>query len=115
VLPFTGLDHPVGVAVDLDGAVYVTDSDNNRVVKLAGSSYTQSVPPFTALNHPVGVSVEWGSGTSNGNAALYVTDANNNRVLWAKAPSPLRPRPGSPPRAPIGSGPLPASRPPRVP
>src|SRR6516225_6955919 len=25
VLPFTGLDRPVGVAVDLAGAVYVTD------------------------------------------------------------------------------------------
>ena len=79
VLPFTGLDRPVGVAVDLAGAVYVTDGGNNRVVKLAANSYTQTVPPFTGLNNPVAVS-EDGSGN------LYVTDANNNRVLWAKTP-----------------------------
>src|ERR1700741_1431188 len=58
VLPFTGLDRPVGVAVDLEGAVYVTDSGNNRVAKLAANSYTQTVPPFTGLNNPVGVSAE---------------------------------------------------------
>jgi serine/threonine protein kinase, bacterial len=34
VLPFTGLDDPVGVAVDTAGNVYVTDNGNNRVVKL---------------------------------------------------------------------------------
>jgi serine/threonine-protein kinase len=33
-LPITGLDHPVGVAVDDSGSVYVSDSGNNRVVKL---------------------------------------------------------------------------------
>ena len=37
-LPFTGLDRPVGVAVDGQGAVYVTDSGNNRVLKLAAYS-----------------------------------------------------------------------------
>jgi DNA-binding beta-propeller fold protein YncE len=79
VLPFTGLDRPVGVAVDVNGGVYVTDSGNNRVVKLAPNSYTQSVPPFTGLNNPVGVSAQnYGD--------LYVTDANNNRMLWDKAP-----------------------------
>jgi serine/threonine protein kinase, bacterial len=33
-LPFTGLNHPEGVAVDGAGSVYVTDYRNNRVVKL---------------------------------------------------------------------------------
>ena len=81
VLPFTGLDRPIGVAVDITGAVYVTDSGNNRVAKLAGDSYTQTVPPLTGLNNPVGVAVD-----ASGN--LYVTDANNNRVLWTQAPGP---------------------------
>jgi serine/threonine protein kinase, bacterial len=35
VLPFTGLNNPVGVAVDTAGSLYVTDVGNNRVVKLA--------------------------------------------------------------------------------
>ncbi len=33
-LPFTGLNRPMGVAVDTAGNVYVADSDNNRVLKL---------------------------------------------------------------------------------
>ncbi len=35
VLPFTGLRGPMGVAVDGAGTVYVADTGNNRVVKLA--------------------------------------------------------------------------------
>jgi serine/threonine-protein kinase len=35
VLPFTGLDYPDGVAVDSGGNLYVTDSQNSRVLKLA--------------------------------------------------------------------------------
>lgn len=34
VLPFTGLNHPYGVAVDTAGSVYVTDRNTNRVLKL---------------------------------------------------------------------------------
>ena len=35
MLPFTGLHNPVGVAVDSAGTVYVADSNNDRVLKLA--------------------------------------------------------------------------------
>jgi serine/threonine-protein kinase len=37
VLPFTGLDHPVRVAVDAAGSVYVTDVGNHSVFKLAAA------------------------------------------------------------------------------
>ena len=50
VLPFTGLNDPDGVAVDSAGNVYVTDTGNNRVLKLAAGSATQDVLPFTGLN-----------------------------------------------------------------
>ncbi len=33
-LPFTGVDQPMGVAVDSAGNLYVSDHSNNRVVKL---------------------------------------------------------------------------------
>jgi serine/threonine protein kinase, bacterial len=63
------------VAVDSAGDLYVTDSDNHRVLKLAAGSSTQVVLPFTGLNAPVGVAVD-----AAGN--LYVTDAGtNNRVV----------------------------------
>jgi sugar lactone lactonase YvrE len=79
VLPLTGLDRPAGVAVDISGAVYVTDGGNNRVVKLAANSYAQTVLPFTGLKNPGGVAVDGGSN-------VYVTDADSNRVMWAYAP-----------------------------
>ncbi len=34
VLPFTGLNHPRGVAVDTSGTVYVAPWGNNRVLRL---------------------------------------------------------------------------------
>ena len=37
-LPFTGLKYPWGVAVDAQGAVYVTDNGDNRVLRLPAGS-----------------------------------------------------------------------------
>ena len=54
--------------------LYVTDMNNNRVVKLAAGSATPTVLPFTGLNSPNGVAVD-----TAGN--LYVTDYSNNRVV----------------------------------
>jgi serine/threonine protein kinase, bacterial len=82
VLPFTGLNRPVGVAVDSAGDLYVVDLLNNRVVELAAGSSAQTVLPFTGLDGPWGVAVD-----SAGN--LYVTDGGNgnNRVLKLAAGS----------------------------
>lgn len=74
VLPFTGLTSPSNVAVDAAGNVYLTDTWNDRVLKLAAGSSEQTVLPFTGLNRPVGVAVD-----SAGD--VFVTDAANNRVL----------------------------------
>ena len=74
LLPFTGLNGPAEVAVDSTGALFVTDCRNNRVVKLAAGSSTQSALPFTGLNGPGGVAVD-----NSGN--VYVIDAKNNQVL----------------------------------
>ncbi|EUA51216.1 NHL repeat family protein [Mycobacterium xenopi 3993] len=72
-LPFTDLNHPDGVAVDTAGNVYVTDTDNNRVLKLEGGS-NQVVLPFT------GVSVPWGVGVDKaGN--VYATEHDDSKVV----------------------------------
>ena len=80
VLPFTGLNVPLGVAVDAAGKVYVTDNNNNRVVALAAGSTTQTVLPFTGLNVPLGVAVDAAG-------KVYVTDNDNNRVVALAAGS----------------------------
>jgi serine/threonine protein kinase, bacterial len=74
VLPFTGLNDPIGVAVDGAGTVYVTDSNNNRVVKLTAKSTSQDVLPFNGLNRPAAVAVD-------GAGSVYVAEFANNRVL----------------------------------
>ncbi len=79
-LPFTGLNNPVGVAVDTAGDLYVIDRINNRVLKLAAGSSAQAVLPLTGLKNPLGVAVD-----TTGN--LYVTDTNNNQVLELAAGS----------------------------
>ena len=72
----TGLNHPIGVAVDGSGNVFVNDTQNNRVLKEApsGASYTESVVVSVGLASPFGIAVD---GAGN----LYVVDALNRRVL----------------------------------
>jgi serine/threonine protein kinase, bacterial len=80
-MPFTGINDPIGVAVDSPGNLYVADNPrapnygqvagdpqlgSNRVVKLNADLTTQTVLPFT-VNIPGGVAVD-----SAGN--LYVHD-----------------------------------------
>lgn len=74
VLAFSGLKNPAGVAVDNTGAVYVVDTDNNRVLKLPAGATTATTLPFTGLNRPLGVAIDT-------NGAVYVADSGDNRVL----------------------------------
>ncbi len=74
VLPFTGLNDAYGVAVDGAGNVYVVDSANGRVLKLAKGATSQTELPFNGLKHPYRVAVD---GAGN----VYVADTGNGRVL----------------------------------
>jgi sugar lactone lactonase YvrE len=90
VLPFTGLNFSVegvnfstgtaGVAVDAPGDVYVADTGNNRVLKLAAGSGTQTVLPFHGLNYPFSVAVDT---VDN----VYVADTYNARLVKLSAGS----------------------------
>jgi sugar lactone lactonase YvrE len=90
VLPFNGLDFSVegvkfstgtaGVAVDAAGTVYVADTGNHRVVKLAAGSGTQTVLPFTGLRYPFSVAVDTADN-------VYVADTYNARLVKLAAGS----------------------------
>jgi hypothetical protein len=87
VLPLTGLTYPFDLAVNSGGHVYVTDTRNNRVVKLPTGSNDQTVLPFT--NGVVDVAVDSAD-------SVYVVDAEHNRVLKLAAGSNTRPSCRSP-------------------
>jgi sugar lactone lactonase YvrE len=81
----TGLLYPQGLTVDENGNVYVSDSNNSRVLKetLSGGTYTQSVLPATGLSAPKGIAVD-----ASGN--VYIADSASNLVLkqdYADAPT----------------------------
>lgn len=61
--------------MDTAGSVYVTDSDNHRVVKLAPGASTQTVLPFTGLTVP------WGVAVDTAGSVVYVTDHDTNQVV----------------------------------
>ncbi len=76
MLPFTGLNTPNGVAVDVAGDVFVIDSSNLRVMKLVAGSSTPTALPFTGLIMPAGVAVD-------GAGSVYVTHYGNQVVKLA--------------------------------
>ncbi|BBY06869.1 serine/threonine-protein kinase PknD [Mycobacterium noviomagense] len=80
ILPFTGLTGPEGVAVDAVGSVYVSNIENDRVVKLPPDSTRQTVLPFINLKEPYGLAVDKDGG-------VYVGDTDNDRVVKLAAGS----------------------------
>ena len=52
VLPFTGLTYPSELALDAAGAAYLSDTWNDRVLKLAAGSNEQTMLPVTGLKAP---------------------------------------------------------------
>ncbi|MBL7998726.1 MAG: SMP-30/gluconolactonase/LRE family protein, partial [Candidatus Kapabacteria bacterium] len=77
-------NHPMDIAVDVSGTVFVADAFNHRIRKIspdgtvttvAGSSpgYADGVRTFAQFNRPAGIAV-------NANGILYVTDAWNYRI-----------------------------------
>jgi len=46
------------VAVDRNGSVYISDLNNNRVLRLTAGSDTPSTLPFVDLFFPYGVAVD---------------------------------------------------------
>ncbi len=73
-----GFAHPQGVAVDVGGNVYVSDTGNHRIVKLSSlgqrtSQWGRLGDGLGELNEPTGLAVDQ---LNN----VYVADAKNHRV-----------------------------------
>jgi len=67
ILPFSGLDEPVAVAVDTRGHVYAADRGTERVVMLATGSGAQQVVPFAGLDGLTDMAID-------GNGSVYALD-----------------------------------------
>jgi len=84
------LSHPVGMAIDGAGNIFIADNGNNRIRKVSTSGIITTVagggsvlgdggPATSAMfNGPVGVAVD-----ATGN--LYITDAGNQRIRKVNA------------------------------
>jgi len=101
VVNATGLDHPYGVAYhDFDGKLYVSDTNNNRVLIYQGFDHEPAFPPqvigqndfnsklvnlgaggpnSSGLNGPTGVAQDDGS--------VYISDTGNARVFYILSPN----------------------------
>jgi alpha-tubulin suppressor-like RCC1 family protein/DNA-binding beta-propeller fold protein YncE len=78
-LASSGLNQPIGVALDSAGNVYFADYNNNAIEKWTAANNTVSTLVSTGLNHPWGVAVD-----SAGN--VYFCDRGNRAVKkWTAA------------------------------
>lgn len=79
VLPTTGLSFPDGVALSQSGeGLFITDSNNNRIVQVELANNKQTVVVSTGLNAPTQV---FAVGT--GKPVLYIADTLNSRIVKA--------------------------------
>jgi serine/threonine-protein kinase len=65
---------PWGVVVDAAGDIYVSEHDNNQVLKLAANSSAPTPLPLNALNTPLQLALD-----KDGN--VYIADRGNDRVV----------------------------------
>ncbi|MFJ5829147.1 hypothetical protein [Streptomyces sp. NPDC093089] len=72
-VPFEGLVRPTGMVWDASGRLYVSDTGNNRVVKIAEGG-GQTTVPTTGLSDPLGLALD-------GCGGLYIADGFNDRVV----------------------------------
>jgi hypothetical protein len=72
-LPFTGLDHPLSLAVDAAGDVFTGDY-GNRVLELPASGGPAITLPFTGIGRAFGLAVD-------GAGDVYVADYYNQQVI----------------------------------
>ena len=86
ILPITGLDQPIGVAVDAMGDVFVVDSQHDRLVELPASGPQTTYA--SGLSYPQSVAVDAAGD-------VFVTEPYDNQVIEI-APSKTQ--------TPIGSG-----------
>ena len=77
-VPFTGLDTPISLTVDIDGNVYAIDTGDHtgkkKVLMWQQSSGLTTELAFTGLDHPADLAVDTVG-------SVYLTDSNRNRVL----------------------------------
>ncbi len=101
LLSLFGMTSPIGVALGLDGILFVADEFNNRILIFSPLTPVPSVPIFAVgiLGQPSFFSSAPGNGTNQLNGptqiaydakynCLYVADTRNNRVVrYQLAPS----------------------------
>lgn len=71
------LARPSSTVTDSKGDIYVSDKDNNRILKFDGASWQELDKPGAGLgdlNHPEGLAVD-------NQDNLYIADTDNNRIL----------------------------------
>jgi sugar lactone lactonase YvrE len=69
----TTLSNPSGVAVDLAGNVYVADTGNGRVIKVASNGAISALG-FSGLSSPLGLAVDAAGD-------VFVADSGNSRIV----------------------------------
>ncbi len=72
------LGSPDGLAADAAGDIFISDSQNNRIVEVPGGTGTPVVVPATGLSSPGGVAVD-------GAGDVFIADTQNKQLVEVPA------------------------------